>query len=151
MHQLYQTTHSEHLKPTTGIFNAVINAWARSKDKIAPSRAEQILQWMDTLHQSNPSIQPDKYTFNTGEANKCWGQIVGITIIFPTMSIENEELTFSPFMSSYCIVIHAYAKSGGVTAATKASHLLASMHKMYEEGNVLAKPDTITVSIVNRG
>jgi hypothetical protein len=67
MHQQYQTTRSEHLKPTTGIFNAVINAWARSKDKVAPARAEQILQWMEDLHQTNPSIQPDKYTFNTGE------------------------------------------------------------------------------------
>jgi hypothetical protein len=67
MHEQYQSTRNEHLKPTTGIFNAVINAWARSKDKIAPARAEQILQWMDNLHQTNPSIQPDKYTFNTGK------------------------------------------------------------------------------------
>ena len=48
-------------------------------------------------------------------------------------------------------VIHAYAKSGGVAAATKAQHLLASMHKMYESGNVLAKPDTITVSFNSFG
>ena len=67
MHQLYETTGQENLRPTTGIFNAVINAWARSREKIAPSRAEQILQWMDTLNQTNPSIQPDKYTFNTGK------------------------------------------------------------------------------------
>ena len=66
MSKKYQATGLENLRPTTGIFNAVINAWARSKDKIAPSRAEQILQWMDNLHKTNPSIQPDKYTFNTG-------------------------------------------------------------------------------------
>jgi hypothetical protein len=67
MNKKYQTTGLEHLRPTTGIFNAVINAWARSKEKIAPSRAEQILKWMDNLHKTNPSIKPDKYTFNTGE------------------------------------------------------------------------------------
>ena len=67
MHQLYESSGQESLRPTTGIFNAVINAWARSREKIAPSRAEQILQWMDTLNQTNPSIQPDKYTFNTGK------------------------------------------------------------------------------------
>lgn len=67
MHQLYQKTGQENLRPTTGIFNAVINAWARSREKIAPVRAEQILQWMDKLHQTvDSSIQPDKYTFNTG-------------------------------------------------------------------------------------
>ena len=69
MNEKYQTTGLENLRPTTGIFNAVINAWARSKEKIAPSRAEQILKWMDNLHKTNPSIKPDKYTFNTGEYN----------------------------------------------------------------------------------
>ena len=69
MHDLYQRTGKEHLRPTTGIFNAVINAWARSKEMVGPSRAEQILQWMDNLHKSNPNIQirPDKFTYNTGE------------------------------------------------------------------------------------
>jgi hypothetical protein len=93
MHKLYQKTAEESLRPTTGIFNAgmpnittvcellfvlmlfsshdkyflVINAWARSKEKIAPARAEQILQWMEKLHETvDTSIQPDKYTFNTG-------------------------------------------------------------------------------------
>ena len=69
MHNLYQTTKQENLRPTTGIFNAVINAWARSREKIAPIRAEQILEWMENLHRTvNPDIQPDKYTFNTGKA-----------------------------------------------------------------------------------
>jgi hypothetical protein len=45
------------------IFNAVINAWARSREKIAPVRAEQILNWMQNL--GDLDIQPDKYTFNT--------------------------------------------------------------------------------------
>ena len=44
-------------------------------------------------------------------------------------------------------VIHAYAKSGGTAAAVKAQQLLANMHRMYQEGNFLAKPDTITVSL----
>ena len=46
-------------------------------------------------------------------------------------------------------VIHAYAKSGGVEAAQKAQKLLNRMHLMYQEGNDLAKPDTITVSKIN--
>ena len=43
-------------------------------------------------------------------------------------------------------VIHAYAKSGGVGAAKKAQELLNRMQVMYQQGNELAKPDTITVS-----
>jgi predicted Zn-dependent peptidase len=68
MNQLYQKGGYENLKPTTGIFNAVINAWARSREKIAAVRAEQILEWMEKLYRNgNIDVKPDKYTFNTGK------------------------------------------------------------------------------------
>ena len=66
MNNMIQKAGHEGLRPTTGIFNAVINAWARSREPIAPMRAEQILEWMDKLYRNgNLDIQPDKYTFNT--------------------------------------------------------------------------------------
>jgi hypothetical protein len=66
MNNMFQKSGHESLRPTTGIFNAVINAWARSREQLAPVRAEQILEWMDTLyHNGNLDVQPDKYTFNT--------------------------------------------------------------------------------------
>jgi hypothetical protein len=58
MHELYQSGKHDALRPTTGMFNAVINAWARSKEKIAPVRAEQILDWMQNL--KDLDVQPDK-------------------------------------------------------------------------------------------
>ena len=68
MNMLFQSGANPSLRVTTGIFNAVINAWARSREKVAPQRAEQILQWMEQLHKNgNLDVQPDKYTFNTGE------------------------------------------------------------------------------------
>lgn len=139
MNKKYQTTGLEHLKPTTGIFNAVINAWARSREKIAPSRAEQILKWMDNLHKTNPSIKPDKYTFNTGEY--CG--------VFLRHCFCRLHMLFLTFPCSLTTVIHAYAKSGGVGAAKKAQELLNRMHVMYQQGNDLAKPDTITVSNIS--
>jgi Pentatricopeptide repeat domain len=110
MHELYSSGQHEELRPTNAIFNAVINAWARSREKIAPVRAEQILKWMQNL--GDLGIQPDKYTFNT--------------------------------------VIHAWAKAGGPEAAGKAQELLAKMHKMYQDGNINAKPDTISYNVVHR-
>merc|ERR1740139_1905454 len=68
MNQLHQEG-QKNLKPTTGIFNAVINSWARSGEACAPERAEQILNWMKLNMKVNPDIQPDKYTFNTGIFN----------------------------------------------------------------------------------
>jgi hypothetical protein len=58
MYELYQSGKHESLRPTTAIFNGVINSWARSKDKAAPERADQILNWMQSL--KDLDVQPDK-------------------------------------------------------------------------------------------
>jgi hypothetical protein len=61
MHEMHRSGRYENLKPTTGIFNAVINAWARSGDKMAPVRAEQILDWMEKLYKAGDrDVRPDK-------------------------------------------------------------------------------------------
>jgi hypothetical protein len=66
MNMIHQKSGQVSLRPSTGIFNAVINSWARSRDAIAPVRAEQILEWMEKLYRSgNLDVQPDKYTYNT--------------------------------------------------------------------------------------
>jgi hypothetical protein len=63
MYELYKSGgQNESLRPTTGVFNAVIKAWANSREKIAPVRAEQILDWMQAL---DLDVQPDKFTLNT--------------------------------------------------------------------------------------
>jgi hypothetical protein len=42
-------------------------------------------------------------------------------------------------------VIHTFARAGsGIEKAAKAQELLQRMHKLYHEGNVLVKPDTIS-------
>jgi len=103
MYEHYKAGEQDSLRPTTGVFNAVIKAWANSKEKIAPIRAEQILDWMQTL---DLDVQPDKFTLNT--------------------------------------TMHAYARTGGSEASKKAQELLSRMHAMYRDGNLLAKPDTIS-------
>lgn len=76
----YQSTGKpEVLRPTNAMFNAVINAWARSQEPTAPHRAEQILNWMQQLRELD--VQPDKYTFNTG---KCTS-----VVCKPTMRASN--------------------------------------------------------------
>jgi pentatricopeptide repeat protein len=58
------------------------------------------------------------------------------------------DLDIQPDKYTFNTVIHSYAKAGGIDAAVKAQELLARMHKMYQDGNVLAKPDTITYNVV---
>ena len=54
------------MKPDTITFNAVLDGWARSGDRMAPHRAEQILDHMDELYRAgNKGVKPDTYTYNT--------------------------------------------------------------------------------------
>ena len=154
MNKKYQATRLENLKPSTGIFNAVINAWARSKEKIAPSRAEQILKWMDNLHKTNPSIKPDKYTFNTvihayaksggvGAAKKAQELLNRMHVMYQ----KGNELA-KPDTITYNVVINSLAKSGGKDAAREAEKLLTKMHKLYENGDTHVKPNVVTYGAV---
>jgi len=154
MNKKYQITGLENLRPTTGIFNAVINAWARSKEKIAPSRAEQILKWMDNLHKTNPSIKPDKYTFNTvihayaktggvGAAKKAQDLLDRMHVMYQ----EGNDCA-KPDTITYNVVINSLAKSGGKDAAVEAEKLLSKMHKLYENGDVHVKPNVVTYGAV---
>jgi pentatricopeptide repeat protein len=55
-------------------------------------------------------------------------------------------LTSFLFRYTFNTVIHAFAKAGSTEGASKAQELLGRMHKLYQEGNVLTKPDTISTS-----
>jgi hypothetical protein len=59
MNKLHAAGGHDALRPTTGIFNVVIKTWARSKEKVAPLRVQQILTWMQMLR--DVEVRPDKY------------------------------------------------------------------------------------------
>jgi len=125
MYQLYQRggQQNEALRPTNAIFNAVINAWARSREKIAPVRAEQILNWMQNLRDLD--VQPDKYTFNT--VIHAWAKAGGTEVAMKAQELlarmhkmyEEGNLLAKPDTISYNVVINAWAKSGGKVPPTK--------------------------------
>jgi len=65
MDRLHKEDNKE-VKPDTITFNAVLDAWARSGDRMAPHRAEQIVDHMDELYRAgNKGVKPDTYTYNT--------------------------------------------------------------------------------------
>eukprot|EP00573_Skeletonema_grethae_P005857 CAMPEP_0201695326 /NCGR_PEP_ID=MMETSP0578-20130828/7331_1 /ASSEMBLY_ACC=CAM_ASM_000663 /TAXON_ID=267565 /ORGANISM="Skeletonema grethea, Strain CCMP 1804" /LENGTH=1306 /DNA_ID=CAMNT_0048181169 /DNA_START=426 /DNA_END=4346 /DNA_ORIENTATION=- len=159
MDRLYREGGGRHeaLKPTTGIFNAVINAWARSREKIAPSRAEQILAWMEKLRDTGGEdldISPDKYTFNTViHAYAKSGAKESATKAHRILDNMNQmyregNSSVKPDTITYNVVINAYAKSGGKGAAQEAEHLLSRMHMMYDQGDLSVKPNVVTYGAV---
>ncbi|KAL7489538.1 hypothetical protein ACHAW6_015211 [Cyclotella cf. meneghiniana] len=159
MDRLYRDGGGRHeaLKPTTGIFNAVINAWARSREKIAPARAEQILAWMEKLREQagdDVDISPDKYTFNTViHAYAKSGAKEAATKAHKILDTMNQmyregNSSVKPDTITYNVVINAYAKSGGKGAAQEAEHLLQRMHMMYDQGDLSVKPNVVTYGAV---
>lgn len=155
MNSLHQKGGHENLKPTTGIFNAVINAWARSREKIAPVRAEQILDWMDKLHKNGDvDIQPDKYTFNT--VIHAWAKSGGKEAAGKAQKLLDNmhrmhkvgNLLAKPDTITYNVVINAWAKSGGKGSAREAEKLLAKMHDLHRNGDLDIKPNVVTYGAV---
>lgn len=152
MYKLFQTTDQEALRPTTGVFNAVIKAWANSKEKIAPARAEQILDWMLTL--TDLDIQPDKFTLNT--TMHAYARAGGsdaakkATALLARMNKMYREgnVVAKPDTISYNIVLNAIAKSGGKSAAAEAEQLLSKMHRLHQMGDADVKPNVVSYGAV---
>jgi Pentatricopeptide repeat domain len=152
MHELYQSGGHDDLRPTNAIFNAVINAWARSREKIAPVRAEQILNWMQNL--SDLDIQPDKYTFNT--VIHAWAKAGGTEAATKAQELlarmhklyQEGNAAAKPDTISYNVVINAWAKSGGKGASNEAEKLLLRMHRLHEMGDPDVKPNVVTYGAV---
>ena len=152
MHELYQAGGHNELRPTNDIFNAVINSWARSREKIAPVRAEQILNWMQNL--SDLDIHPDKYTFNT--VIHAWAKAGGTESATKAQELlarmhklyQEGNAAVKPDTISYNVVINAWAKSGGKGALNEAEKLLARMHRLHEMGDPDVKPNVVTYGAV---
>jgi len=153
MNELYQKSGDENLRPTTGIFNAVINSWARSKERMAPVRAEQILNWMQNLR-PELSVQPDKYTFNTvihayAKAGGTEAAVKAQELLTKMHKLYQEgNLSTTPDTITYNVVINCWAKSGGKGAANEAEKLLSKMHQLHSRGDPDVKPNVVSYGAV---
>jgi len=157
MNQMYQANPSRNasLKPATEIFNAVLNSWARSKERMAAARAEQILNWMDSLYmRGNLDVQPDKYSYNTvihayakrggkDSAAKAQRLLDNMYRIY-----KEGNIAAKPDTVTYNICINAWAKSGDKGAAIVAQKLLSKMHRLYKMGDIDVKPNVVTYGAV---
>jgi len=157
MFKLYKTEMYPKLKPTTGIFNAVVNSWAQSKDDLAPARCEQILNWMVDLYKNGDNdVKPDSYTWNTVmhahiQSGKKESMLKVQSFLEKMTRMYKEGNTAAkPETISYNIVINALAKSGIVGSASEAENLLSKMHMLHEMGDPDVKPNVVTYCAVVR-
>ena len=144
------------VKVDTISFNAVLDAWARSGDRVAPRRAEQILDHMDELYRSgNKGVKPDRYTYNTliNVWAKCGerGSAARAEHVLSVMEkrFRDGDHDFKPNTRTYTSVIDAWAKSGEKGAARRAEQILNNMITRYEAaGDPDVKPNVHTSNAV---
>lgn len=144
------------MKVDTISFNAVLDAWARSSDRVAPRRAEQILEHMDTLYMSgNTGVKPDRYTYNT--LINVWaksterGAAARAENVLSVMEkrFRDGDQDLKPNTRTYTSVIDAWAKSGEKGAARRAEQILNNMIVRYEAaGDPDVKPNVHTANTV---
>ncbi len=145
--------------PDTISYNAYIDAWARSGEKIAAERAEQILRHMDKLHASgNTRVKADSYSYNT-VLNAFGPKVVRsvhhdvraehVLLIMET-KFRNGDTHLKPNTRSYTTVIDTWAKSLlESNAARKAEQIFIGILAQYEQTMELeAKPNTATANAV---
>ena len=144
------------MKVDTISFNAVLDAWARSGDRVAPRRAEQILTHMDELYRAgNKGVKPDRYTYNTlinVWAKSCErGSAARAEYVLSIMEkrFREGDQDFKPNTRTYTSVIDAWAKSGEKGAARRAEQILNNMISRYEAaGDPDVKPNVHTANAV---
>jgi hypothetical protein len=142
--------------PDTISYNALLDSWARSGERMAPNRAEQIVNHMHELAKAgNNSVRPDTFTYNTlinciAKAGERGG---GERAEHVLMEMErryregNKEL--KPNTRTYTSVIDALSKSRESGAARRAEHILMSMHMKYQKtGDPDVKPNVHTSNAV---
>jgi hypothetical protein len=138
------------LKPNLFSYNAVIDAWCRSRDKISASSAFGVLQ----LLLKDSTVKPDAFSFNTVLIAFSRSQLPGAAVKAERLLRDWEDASESglvavkPDCMSYSALIAAWARSGEQGAANRAEQLLLLMEHRAAAGNTRMAPNTITYNTV---
>lgn len=166
----------QHIQPDAISFNAVIHAWARSKHKYAPKRAEAILVHMGKLYSSGETnIRPDVTTYSTvinawARSASTHGKAFEKEGISPAKNAEallfrmlgdsspnenndgyeyNTNPSAKPNLVVFNSVLNAWSKSSDLDGADRAYSLLQDMEQnKYISKGVEVKPDVYSYTCV---
>jgi len=124
------------VRQSAEVFNAVINAWAVSRDRHAVRHAEKLLKEMEArASNGEEALRPNRKTYNTMlKVYASQGQGEEAEALLDRMEDAADSY-------SYCTCINAYAKSSSQDKAKKGVKILHRMADAYESGNASAKPN----------
>ena len=145
---------NEKVKPNTILYNAVLDAWAKSGRREAPKRAEAILHHMEQLNQQgNEDVRPDTVSYsaviNAWAKSREKGAAQRAEAILNHVLLKLHEggrEECCPTTISFTAVIDAWAKSRDKNAYAHAQKLFQQMRSMGKA----AEPNALTYnSLIN--
>lgn len=147
--------------PNRPCFNGLLHAWAKSSRKDAGSKAEQVLDWMQQLHESDQlDTQPDDISYAT--CINAWARSPGLESPARAEALLQKMLTqhergngdsIKPSLSAFCSVMDAWAGSGDRLAPQKVEALLDIVEERsgtMEDFALTAFPYTILIKAWER-
>jgi PPR repeat family len=139
------------LQPDRSVYNAYLNALAKSQQQSAVDKAEEVLTMMETSR--NPDLRPDIVTYTTfiDCHTKCGERSLERAdelLRFVEGTYRRGDATLMPNAVFYSAILQAWAKTGTAKGAMKAEELLQRNLALYEEGNDYAKPHIIVYNAV---
>mmetsp|Transcript_10992 Transcript_10992/g.16192 ORF Transcript_10992/g.16192 Transcript_10992/m.16192 type:complete len:1021 (-) Transcript_10992:273-3335(-) len=151
------------ITPDVTTYTSVINAWARSREKDAASRAESVLKRMEKASSSslsakeknsksaNFAARPTVLSYNT--VLNAWAKSSYPEAADRALSLlkqlEDGKRGVRPDVFTYTSAIDALAKSGTKKSAEKAEEILEKMEALYNEtGDDKVRPNVRTYTSV---
>ena len=141
--------YSKYVFPDTVVYNAVIDAWSRSKDPIAGTKAEALLFEMEELQKQGGNAVPDAITYNSViNCHAASGHINAAKAaekVLKKMELASKNGSdVAPNVRTYNQVLKVYSqKSSSPGAAQRADMIL--MYMLQSEDDAI-KPDVFSFS-----
>ncbi len=114
MEDLYEAGNDK-MKPSTSVYNALINAWAKSLRPDAGKRAEEWLDKIQKMYLSGADVKPDLFTFSSvvqAYANVNNGKDAERIFMCMYEAYNNGDEDCKPNLITFSSVINAYANRG---------------------------------------
>jgi hypothetical protein len=151
MHVFKDVFQLKEMEADRAVYNAILNALAKSQQSSAVQKSEEILTMMETS--PDPSLRPDIVTYSTvidchtkcGESS---GERAEEILRYVEGTYRCGDMTLKPNAIFYSAILQSWAKTASVEGAEKARDLLQRNARLFEEGKDWAKPHSIMFNAV---
>lgn len=149
MVQTFHETENPLIAPSTVSYNSVMNAWSKSNDPKAATKADNLLmELIESYQNGNENLRPDAASFSTVmhayAKSNLRQRVARSEELFEMM----DSLDIPRNCFTYSALQNVYARAGTEDAPQKAQSVLDRMIELYQAGDIHAKPNTINYNDV---